>query len=283
MSRTDGTPSCVRRLFQRQSAPQPRDDHLALLTRQRIQNGNCFAGIDSVDRSFFEPTLALGEDLIIQKGWLWTVSNASVNGMSLTSTSTKAFAPYSPFVGLNSGSMWSLPGVNGLALRWNNTSKVVKITALRLATAIYHSLGKARSTGSPNDGATCTSQTTPGPDTAPVLKVVGNPTSGLFPGSSQSIDLSLINSYPTPLTAYARSIVLTLTSPNPSCSIAGNFVVNQSLTATVVAPGNATWSLSDLNIPIGKWPKISMLETGINQDACRGVVLTMHYTWRYAG
>jgi len=37
-------------------------------------------------------------------------------------------------------------------------------------------------------------------------------------------------------------------------------------------------SLSALGVPQAKWPRIAMLETNTNQDACQGAHLTLTYS-----
>ncbi len=228
-------------------------------------------------------TVSLGGDLIIQKGWLWTVSNSNVNGMSLTSSATKAFATYAPFYALSAGAMWSLPSANGLYLRWSSSGNVVKVTNLFASTALYFAQGHVSSSGTPSDGASCTAVTSSSHDTSAQLVVSGDLAVGLSPGASESINLNLANTYSTPVTLYARALSITLTDSLPACSPSANFVVNQSLTSTVTVPANTSKSLSQLHVAAGAWPKVTMIDLAHSQNACSGGLLTLHYFWHYAG
>ncbi len=225
----------------------------------------------------------LGGDLVISKGWIWTVNNSSVTGMSLSTHSVKTFATYRPFFELNAGAMWSVVGSDAVYLRWDSSGRIVKISSLRTATAIYNAQGKVTGSSFDNDGATCTSTTVAGPDSAPALSVSGNAAQGFSPGVTQAINVVLTNAYSTPVTVYSGSLTVSVSSSNPSCSVSTNFVVRHGLNATVTIPGSSSKSLSALSVPTSKWPTVAMIETHTDQDACQGANLTFTYSLRYSG
>lgn len=113
--------------------------------------------------------------------------------------------------------------------------------------------------------------------------VGGDLATPLYPGTSESLDLTFINPNASTVTLAPGAVTsanITITTSRPVTCPASNFAVTQGLTATVVIPANqlSEISLSDLSVPQADWPVISMLETNTNQDACQGALLTLTYS-----
>jgi hypothetical protein len=114
------------------------------------------------------------------------------------------------------------------------------------------------------------------------LTVGGNLSTPLFPGASESLDLTFTNPNSVPLTIPSGNLAasnITVTSTQAGCPNS-DFEVVQGLTASVTIPAGQVTpiSLADLSIPAGDWPVIEMVETGTNQDACEGAPLTLTYS-----
>jgi hypothetical protein len=92
------------------------------------------------------------------------------------------------------------------------------------------------------------------------------------------LNLSITNPNPAPITIASGAITITIATNKPLCPAAGNYVVTQGLTTSITIPANSTKSLSDLSVPTGNWPVITMLNTSYNQNACQGASLTLTYT-----
>jgi hypothetical protein len=112
--------------------------------------------------------------------------------------------------------------------------------------------------------------------------VGGNLTSPLYPGTSQSLNLTFTNPNSSPITIPSGGVSagnITITSSIPGCAPA-NFAVAQGLTAAVTIPANQVTptSLSALGTPKANWPVIKMIDTNTNQDACQGATLTLTYS-----
>ena len=112
--------------------------------------------------------------------------------------------------------------------------------------------------------------------------VGGNLTSPLYPGVSESLDLTFTNPNPDAITINSiptGDIAISVDSSHPGCA-SSNFAVTQGLTTSVTVPGSqsAPISLSALNVPQPDWPVIEMVETNTNQDACQGAQLTLTYS-----
>jgi hypothetical protein len=114
------------------------------------------------------------------------------------------------------------------------------------------------------------------------FRVGGNLTSALYPGVSESLDLTFTNPNPRPITIPAGAITSAniAISANAADCAASNFEVSQGLTVSVTIPAHTTTpaSLMSLGIPQADWPVITMVNTNTNQDACEGATLTLHYS-----
>ncbi len=104
----------------------------------------------------------------------------------------------------------------------------------------------------------------------------------LYPGTSESLDLTFTNPNSWPITISSGAISvdnITISSNRPGCG-PSNFAVTQGLTSRVTIPAHqlTPLSLSALLVPAADWPVIKMLETNTNQDACQGATLTLTYS-----
>jgi hypothetical protein len=113
--------------------------------------------------------------------------------------------------------------------------------------------------------------------------ISGDVTTGFLPGTSQKVDLVFTNPNPSPITVASGAVAITISSPLAECSASANFAVKQGLTSSVTVPANSTESLADLGVAQGYWPVITMVETHTNQDACKGVLLTLLYSGSSVG
>jgi hypothetical protein len=112
--------------------------------------------------------------------------------------------------------------------------------------------------------------------------VGGSLTSPLYPGTSQSLNMTFTNSSDKPITIASGGVSasnITITSGAPGCA-SSSFAVTQGLTTAVTIPANqiAPTSLSALGVPKADWPIIKMIDTNTNQDACQGATLTLTYS-----
>lgn len=227
--------------------------------------------------------VTLGDDFIVQQEWLWSVTRTGVSGFSLVTGATKSFNLPGADLGDVVGAMWSDVAGDGLYFRWDNTGRTFHATGLRATGLTVHAVGTTPVAGKTNDGATCNAVTSPGPDTAPVLGVSGSSLTGLGPGKLLRVDLSLTNTYPSPVTVWPRVIKITLTDSSSSCPASSNFAVDQGVSVAFTVPANSTKTLAQLGIPTADWPLLTMLDTAQNQNACLGTTLTANYYIRYYG
>lgn len=112
--------------------------------------------------------------------------------------------------------------------------------------------------------------------------VAGNAPGALEPGLESSIDLKITNPNGRSIRVTSVTATLTgLTAPNASgslpCSLADFDLTQLGGSPTIIVPGNASRTLSDLGIPQSQWPVFSMINTASNQDGCKGAVLSIHY------
>ncbi len=226
----------------------------------------------------------IGLDLVIQRGWVWTVNKTTIDGFSLSSLATKQFTLPSTATGTGAGMLFAKPGTDTISFQWNNTGKIFTASGLSANSDLLTKVGSVKVLqNTSQDGTVCAPAVTAQPDNAPVLTVAGNLTYPLFPGMAEPVNLSLTNSYSTPVTMAAKTLRITVTNTSTTCHANANYSVRHGLTVQVVVPGNSTRTLSQLGVAQSAWPLIAMLDPAVNQDACQGTSLTLHYTWSYSG
>jgi hypothetical protein len=96
----------------------------------------------------------------------------------------------------------------------------------------------------------------------------------LLPGGHAPIDLVVTNRNPVPITVVSNRT--SVTTGSSSCP-PSEFAVTQGLTRPVVVPASATASLSSLGVDPSDWPSIAMPDTAVDQDACQGRHVVLHY------
>lgn len=103
--------------------------------------------------------------------------------------------------------------------------------------------------------------------------------SGLAPGASVPVDLSLHN--PNPFTIKVTSLTIgqpAITSSNPGCVAAENFAGGAVSNLSIEVPGGQTVSLSGKGIAPANMPHVQMKNTDFKQDACKGATLSLPFS-----
>ncbi|MCU1464922.1 MAG: exported protein of unknown function [Actinomycetia bacterium] len=113
--------------------------------------------------------------------------------------------------------------------------------------------------------------------------VSGNPATPFSPGLSQTLNLLVTNPNPSAMTIPIGGIGLTIDTGNTLCPAFGGIAPNFTFTSVGIAvnvPANTTTSVSltSLGVAANKLPVLKMNNTSVNQDACKHITLTLHYT-----
>lgn len=115
--------------------------------------------------------------------------------------------------------------------------------------------------------------------------ISGNLSGALAPGLSRSLDLTLVNPNKKPisitnLTATVQTVTRTAyaIAHNQPCTAADYAVTQYSGSYPLTVPGSSSTSLSSLGVSTSAQPKVSMLNTAVNQDGCKGATLTLAYS-----
>jgi hypothetical protein len=115
--------------------------------------------------------------------------------------------------------------------------------------------------------------------------ISGNLSGALAPGLTRPLALSLVNPNKklisiTNLTVTVQSVTRTAyaIAHNQPCT-AGDYAVAQySGSYPLTVPGSSSASLSSLGVSTSAQPKVSMLNTALNQDGCKGATLALAYS-----
>lgn len=115
------------------------------------------------------------------------------------------------------------------------------------------------------------------------FRIRGDLVEPLTPGTGGTLDLALKNRDREDIRI--RDLVVTLdrvTSPNGRCNAGRNFAVTQfsGRYRDLVIPGRTTLTLSELGVAADDLPRVEMIETGRNQDGCKGATLYLVYDGR---
>ncbi|MEV6416804.1 hypothetical protein [Kribbella sp. NPDC051718] len=115
--------------------------------------------------------------------------------------------------------------------------------------------------------------------------ISGSPSGALAPGVSRPLNLTLTNPNNKPLSITNLTVtVQTVTrtayaiAHSQPCTAADYAVVQYSGSYPLTVPANGSTSLSSLGVSTSAQPKVSMLNTALNQDGCKGVTLTLAYS-----
>lgn len=130
-----------------------------------------------------------------------------------------------------------------------------------------------------------TSATGSGSASAPApttFTISGNLSGAIAPGAMVPLDLSLEN--PNDFGIEIQAIIVTVrdveaprADPDHPCSVA-DFMVRQVPGSVVLSlGGRRTRDLSGLGVARDHWPAVGMLNRPVNQDGCKGAVLSLGY------
>lgn len=117
----------------------------------------------------------------------------------------------------------------------------------------------------------------------PTFAVGGNATKALSPGRSTPLNVRITNPHPFPLSIHDLEVAVSvidapLADEAHRCD-SGDFAVRQLANdVAITIPPNATRRLSELHLTRDSWPRIAMTKSKVDQDACRGVALTLAYS-----
>lgn len=112
------------------------------------------------------------------------------------------------------------------------------------------------------------------------FSITGSPDGPLSPGTARAVDLTFSNPHADAITVTSLSVSVTATDRPTACPVSPNFTVTQfgPPYTGLVLPARGRTSLSALGIAEARWPRVAMVETGRNQDGCRGAALTLSFT-----
>ncbi len=111
------------------------------------------------------------------------------------------------------------------------------------------------------------------------FSISGSVPQPLSPGVSAAINLALTNPYSFALKVLAVSVSVNDATSKPGCSGTQNFQATQySGSYPISLPANTTTTLTALGIAQSQWPRLGMLDTAFNQDACKGATITLSYS-----
>lgn len=99
-----------------------------------------------------------------------------------------------------------------------------------------------------------------------------------YPGTSQSVNMTIANPNSVAITIPAGGITITISTNKAGCPASANFTVSQGLTSSVTIPANTTEALSVADPTSSTWPSVSMLDTNSDQDACLGATVSFTFS-----
>jgi hypothetical protein len=109
--------------------------------------------------------------------------------------------------------------------------------------------------------------------------ISGGATQPLYPGGpALPLDLSISNPNNFAIRVTVLTAAIQSETLNGTCTTGTNFTAVHGLLVPVVIPAQTTASLSSLGVAASDRPQIQMVETHLNQDACRGVTIHLNYS-----
>jgi hypothetical protein len=115
------------------------------------------------------------------------------------------------------------------------------------------------------------------PQQFPNFPISGDADRTLAPGVTALLNLSLTNPFSSPMSVSALGV--SIASVNKTGCATSNYSVTQYTGSyPLVVPANSTRTLQQLSVPSSAWPKVSMLNLPVDQDACQNATVTLSYT-----
>jgi hypothetical protein len=116
----------------------------------------------------------------------------------------------------------------------------------------------------------------------PLLRITGNAAAPLEPGVPQGIDLLITNPNSTAVVVTGlTTAVQSVSAPNATASLpctVSDFSAQQySGPFPLTVPASSTRSLSQLGVPPGQWPQVSIIDRPTDQDGCQQATVTLAY------
>ena len=111
----------------------------------------------------------------------------------------------------------------------------------------------------------------------------GDTTEAMVPGLMVGIDLHLTNAHRqgilvSHLAVEVESVTAPRSDPLHPCSVADFTVVQPAADLRATVPANTTSSFSSLGVAQGEWPQVGLLDRSVNQDGCKGALVTLAYS-----
>jgi len=115
--------------------------------------------------------------------------------------------------------------------------------------------------------------------------IAGDAARALSPGSAVPVDLEITNNRPMPIdVAEIRVEITRISAPNANrlnpCTIEDYTIAQSRPTIAIAVAALSSRRLSASSLPEAEWPTVQMLDRPVNQDGCRGAVLTLRYSAR---
>ena len=109
-----------------------------------------------------------------------------------------------------------------------------------------------------------------------IATAAGSPLRVLSPGATTAVNLTLTNPNPQILTVTNLTVLVSSTSAGAACA-PDNFQVTQFTQYPLTLPSNGSITLSTV-VGSTNLPLLRMLDLPRNQDACKGVSITLAYS-----
>lgn len=115
-----------------------------------------------------------------------------------------------------------------------------------------------------------------------LLTIEGTTSAPLSPGVTQALNLEVTNVHDFAVSMDTLAITLIdLDAPNASeqlgCSLADFAAVQVAQSLALTVPPRTTATLVALGVPREFLPQLAMLNPNVNQDCCKGAVVTLQY------